>query len=129
MLPIIEAFTEGKQIEIKPKVKDADWSTLEIDTIPYIDFNKCDLRIKPEPKYRPFKDSEECWNEIQKHKPFRWIKKISGHCRFLYIMELYSTGIIFNNVDNFGSFKNLLKTYNFAFTETTFADGTPFGIK
>ena len=64
VLPIIEAFTEGKHIEIKPKVKDVDWSTLEIDAIPYIDFNKCDLRIKLEPKYRPFKDAEECWNEM-----------------------------------------------------------------
>ena len=33
LLPIIEAFAEGKQIEIKPKVKDANWSTLEIDAI------------------------------------------------------------------------------------------------
>ena len=44
-------------------------------------------------------------------------------------MELYPTGIVINDVDNFGGFKNLLKTYNFAFAETTFADGTPFGIK
>ena len=34
MLPIIEAFAEGKQIEIKPKIKDVDWSTLEEDAIP-----------------------------------------------------------------------------------------------
>lgn len=44
-------------------------------------------------------------------------------------MELYSTGIVINNVDNFGCFKNLIKTYNVAFVETTFVDGTPFGIK
>ena len=26
-----------------------------------------------EPKYRPFKNAEECWQEMQKHQPFGWI--------------------------------------------------------
>ena len=86
-------------------------------------------RIKSEPKYRPFKNAEECWQEMLKHQPFGWVKKTCGNCNFLHIMELYSTGIVINNVDNFGCFKNLIKTYNVAFVETTFADGTPFGIK
>ena len=44
-------------------------------------------------------------------------------------MELYSTGIVINMVDNFGCFKNLLETYGLAFAEITFADGAPFGVK
>lgn len=28
-----------------------------------------------EPAYRPFKDKEECWNEMLKHQPFGWTKK------------------------------------------------------
>lgn len=124
LLPIIQAFAEGKTIQVQ---EDIDWRYLgdEID----FNFSPQRYRIKPDPKYRQFANADECWHEMKKHKPFGWIKKISGHCHFLYIMELYSTGIVFNDVDNFGSFKNLLKTYNFAFTETTFADGTPFGIK
>lgn len=27
-----------------------------------------------EPKYRPFKDIEECWNEMKKHEPFGYVK-------------------------------------------------------
>lgn len=124
LLPIIQAFAEGKTILVQ---EDIDWRYLSDDA----DFNLNPLRyrIKPEPKYRPFKDKEECWQEMQKHQPFGWVKKTCGNCNFLHIMELYSTGIVINNVDNFGCFKNLLKTYNFAFVETTFADGTPFGIK
>ena len=124
LLPIIQAFAEGKTIQVQ---EDTDLRYLgdEID----FNFSQQRYRIKPDTKYRPFKDADECWQEMQKHKPFGWIKKISGHCHFLYIMELYFTGIVFNDVDNFGGIKNLLKTYNFAFTETTFADGTPFGVK
>lgn len=64
-----------------------------------------------------------------KHEPFGWTKKTCGHCNFLHIMELYSTGIVINMFDNFGCFKNLLETYGLAFAEITFADGAPFGVK
>lgn len=125
LLPVMQAFAEGKEIQyVNSEGRVLDKETM-FDDVSYA-FR---YRIKPEPTYRPFRDTEECWEEMQKHKPFGWIKKISGHCNFLYIMELYSTGIVINDVDILGVFKNLLKTYNFAFTETTFADGTPFGIK
>ena len=130
LLPIIKAFTEGRTIQSKRR--SGDWVDIEINntlSLTRLRTYPKDYRIKPKPKYRPFANADECWQEMQKHKPFGWIKKISGHCNFLYIMELYSTGIVINDVDIFGGFKNLLKTYNFAFAETTFADGTPFGIR
>lgn len=125
LLPIIQAFAEGKTIEFRNK-SFKEWTEIEN---PSFDPTITNYRIKPEPKYRPFKDAVECWQEMQKHQPFGWVKKTCGNCNFLHIMELYSTGIVINNVDNFGCFKNLIKTYNVAFVETTFADGTPFGIK
>ena len=125
LLPIIQAFVKGKTIEFRER-----GCTLWTESIsPIFNFAIFEYRIKPEPKYRPFKDAVECWQEMQKHQPFGWVKKTCGNCNFLHIMELYSTGIVINNVDNFGCFKNLIKTYNVAFVETTFADGTPFGIK
>ena len=129
LLPIIQAFAEGKTIQYYSTHPTPHWE--DILSNERVDFSKnsSKYRIKPEPKYRPFKDAEECWQEMQKHQPFGWIKKTCGHCNFLHIMELYSTGILINNVDNFGSFRNLIKTYDFAFAETIFADGTPFGIK
>lgn len=124
LLPIIQAFAEGKTIEMK--TLKGYWEAQEEMSSILIPQT---YRIKPETKYRPFKHAEECWQEMRKHEPFGWVKKTCGHCNFLHIMELYPTGIVINDVDNFGGFKNLLKTYNFAFAETTFADGTPFGIK
>ena len=127
LLPIIQGYVDGKKIEKRPKGRyDVEWQET---VLPAFNPHTCDYRIKPEPKYRPFKNAEECWQEMQKHQPFGWIKKTCGHCNFLHIMELYSTGILINNVDSFGSFRNLIKTYDSAFAETTFVDGTPFGIK
>ena len=125
MLPIIQALAEGKHIQLKDTI--GNW--MDIDFINVELCNPNAYRIKPEPKYRPFANIDECWQEMQKHQPFGWVKKTCGNCNFLHIMELYSTGIVINSVDNFGCFKNLIKTYNVAFVETTFADGTPFGIK
>ena len=130
--PILQAFAEGKVIECRTKpssLKCSDTPNNWTEIKELVFWNNTEYRIKPEPKYRPFVNAEECWQEMLKHQPFGWIKKISGHRNFLYIMELYSTGIVINDVDNFGGFKNLLKTYDFAFAKTTFADGTPFGIK
>lgn len=64
-----------------------------------------------EPKYRPFKDTEECWNEMQKHEPFGWLK--SKNENYLNVL---------------GSINNA-KNYQYLFDNFTFADGTPFGIK
>ena len=125
LLPIIQALAEGKHIQLKDRI--GNW--IDIDFINVELCNPNAYRIKPEPKYRPFANIDECWQEMQKHQPFGWVKKTCGNCNFLHIMELYSTGIVINSVDNFGCFKNLIKTYNVAFVETTFADGTPFGIK
>ena len=127
LLPIIQAFAEGKEIEFRSKGFDEEWK--KVNEIPGLSYSSFDYRVKPEPKYRPFKDADECWQEMLKHEPFGWTKKTCGHCNFLHIMELYSTGIVINMVDNFGCFKNLLETYGLAFAEITFADGAPFGVK
>ena len=72
LLPIIQAFAEGKEIECR--VEDKWHKVLEICN----ETNPQDYRIKPEPKYRPFKDAKECWQEMQKHQPFGWIKGKEG---------------------------------------------------
>lgn len=117
--PIIKAFAEGKQIEIKSKVEGSYWNILEEDDMQYIDFKKCDLRIKPEPKYRPFKDAKECFEEMQKHKPYGWVKDAS---KMYNITIIRDDGIIVNTSIDGG-------LYNFESSlNLKFADGTPFGI-
>lgn len=114
LLPIIQAFAEGKTIQVR---EDIDWCYLGNET----DFNLSPqrYRIKAEPKYRPFKDVEECWQEMLRHKPFGWIK--ASHGKFL-IIGFKNNEIAFGINDNW-------QDYNYIFKSYTFADGTPFGIK
>ena len=122
-IAVMQAYVDGKQIQ--GMCSDGKWVDVPEPSWSIND----NFRVKPEPKFRPFKDADECWQEMLKHQPFGWTKKTCGHCNFLHIMELYSTGIVINMVDNLGCFKNLLETYGLAFAEITFADGAPFGVK
>ena len=85
-------------------------------------------RIKPEPRYRPFKTQEECWNEMQNHQPFGWLKsKKDG--RFRCIGEV-SWSDEFETVHiALSTSESLSRSSDSVFDEYTFADGTPFGIK
>ena len=121
LLPIIQAWTEGKNIQF---LSDGEWQDInQADFTCYPD----KYRIKPEPKYRPFKTKEECWNEMQKHQPFGWLKsKKNGrfHCigevswsdEFETVHIALSTG------------ESLSRSANSMFDEYTFADGAPFGV-
>ena len=114
LLPIIQAFAEGKTIQVRIN-NDSSWTDL-LDTKLEIS-NLYEYRIKPEPKYRPFKTREECWKEMLKHQPFGWIKS-NGN-------DLYSIASI--NCEGITTFAY----YRFleSFEKFTFIDGTPFGIK
>ena len=68
LLPIIQAYTEGKTIECS--VDGKFWSKTDIPKWK----SGMYYRIKPEQKYRAFESQEECWNEMMKHEPFGWIK-------------------------------------------------------
>ena len=105
MLPIMQAFAEGKQIQF---FKGDKWVDMEY---PNFSEEPCLYRIKPEPKYRPFKSVEECWEEMQKHQPFGWVKNDKG----TYLCITIITNTIENLKDKFNKFK--------------FIDDSLFGIK
>lgn len=126
LLPVMQAFAEGKMIQDKIEGL-TDWVDTDEINLEY-QGQKIKHRIKPESKYRPFKDKEECWQEMQKHHPFGWvIGKINKN--FYNIDFVYSC-----NPDNgygvrlsyYGEastkYENMFKGFNFA-------DGEPFGIK
>ena len=72
LLPIIQAFAEGKDIEYRSKRFNEDWK--KVTQIPELSFKSFEYRIRPESKYRPFVNAEECWQEMQKHQPFGVVK-------------------------------------------------------
>lgn len=119
LLPIIQAFAEGKTILVQ---EDIDWCYLGDDA----DFNLNPLRyrIKPEPKYRPFTNADECWQEMQKHQPFGWIKdkQDGSYVLITNVNDDEDSGGMSINSNGGWNFGGLMDNY-------TFADGTPFGIK
>ena len=118
--PFIKAFGEGKDIEMRSKNPHAQlngWAKMD----EFI-FGNFEYRIKTEPKYRPFKDAEECWQEMQKHQPFGWIKCEEGFFNIVYVTDVY-VGL----ADPDGSSISLASKNSYQ--DNTFADGIPFGMK
>lgn len=115
----MQAMLEGKTLQYNYN-RIGDW----IDVEEICTGNKVsNYRIKPEPKYRPFKNAEECWTEMQKHQPFGWLKrKDSNEYNLLTSVDgsVECEGVRIDS-DGFG--------WDRANDEYTFADGTPFGIK
>ena len=119
MLPVLQAFAEGKTIE--SRCIKGDKSLFYDDEDPSFD-NDFEYRIKQEPRYRPFMDSKECWEEMQKHQPFGWIKCEEGCFNIVYVTDEY-VGL----ADPDGSSISLASKNSYQ--DNTFADGTPFGVK
>lgn len=113
LMPVIQAFADGKDVETKTS---SGW--ISIENMSFAG-NPDSYRIKPEPKYRPFKDAEECWQEMLKHQPFGWVKEKERNVRTI-INYIHDDGVMFSC----GSvlFERLFDVY-------TFVDGTPFGMK
>lgn len=112
LLPIMQAFADGKTIQV--------WYNDTWQDEEYPSFGELSLfRIKPEPKYRPFKTKEECWNEMLKHQPLGWIRE--SNTKILYNISMIDDGYLSTQDQS----KHLVDTLNIY----EFLDGTPFGIK
>ena len=112
ILPIIQAFAEGKTIQdwINDTWKDKEYTSFgELSRSP----------IKPQQRYRPFESQEECRNEMHKHPDFGWV--IAKDSKIMY--HIYVIGIGYVLMDNMSI------SFPETFAEYEFTDGTPFGIK
>ena len=122
MLPIMQAYAEGRTIQF-------------LDGSKWLDLCESDFyesperyRIKPEPKYRPFKTNEECLQEMLKHQPFGWLKsKKDG--RFSCIGEVYGSDEFETVYIALSTSESLSRSSDSMFEQYTFYDGTTFGIK
>ena len=118
--PFIKAFGEGKDIEMRSKNPHAQlngWAKMD----EFI-FGNFEYRIKPEPKYRPFKNAEECWQEMLKHHPLGWVKdKQDGHYVLITCVNDDTCGMSLNGNATW-SLSGIMDLF-------TFADGVPFGVK
>lgn len=114
LLPIIQVFAEGKTILVQDGI---DWCYLGNESD--FNLNPQRYRIKPESKYRPFKDIEEYWSEMQKYQPFGWVK--STLFKDLALVKRVTTLYIEINRD--------IIDYKDALEKFTFTYDTNFGVK
>lgn len=124
--PILQAFAEGKVIECrtKPSVLSKSWQDMNnwTEMKELVFWNNTEYRIKPEPKYRPFVNAEECWQEMQKHQPFGWLKLKCEDTAYGMLTLIKDKGAVVGINDTPFSYRYLFYNY-------TFADRQPFGIK
>ena len=121
-LPIIKAFAEGKTIQYHSGI---GW--VNIKSVISFTESPTQYRIKPEPKYRPFKTQEECWDEMHKHPNFGWImakdkKELVQIGRV--ITSMLNNVMITLSIDEGHNFNSSYYFKNYIFT-----DGEPFGVK
>lgn len=116
MLPIMQAFAEGKPIQFR---KGYDW--IDIKTGEDLSFLRppSDYRIKPESKYRAFLSQEECLEEMHKHPDFGWV--VDKKSKKLYNINIIGEYYIYVN--------NSSIILGMAVNDYEFTDGKPFGIK
>lgn len=118
LIKVMKAFLEGEVIECKLRNSTNPLSTWFTHNGNDWNTNVYMYRIKPKPQYRPFRDKEECWNEMKNHQPFGWVK-IDGN--YKNIVEFSEKEEILVNSSFY--------SWSYACKNITFADGTPFGMK
>ena len=118
ILPVIQAIINGQKIQVNINNR---WQDVDENHNCAFLPESYEYRIKPESKYRPFANAEECWQEMQKHKPFGWLKdKNDGHLTLITVVDNDKMMALNGRVG--WDFLSMMNNY-------VFADGTPFGVK
>ena len=117
-IKVMQAYVEGKQIQYKD---DEVWIDIKY---PDWDWNNWEYRIKPEPNFRPFINVEECWQQMQKHPPFGWIKDKEDGYYYMVTTVDAAEGSKYISISG-----NNIWSLEDTMSEFTFADGAPFGIE
>lgn len=123
MIEVMQAYDEGKEIQYKP-VAGGSWHD---EAEPSWNFSILDYRIKPDSKYRPYKDTEEMIADWKKRfnakdwpsysMPLIWIwDKDNAEKTFVTGFRRQEV----NTVDAIINMASLLQSY-------TYLDGSPCG--
>ena len=113
-IKVMQAFVDGKDVEVLNTDK---WELL---SNPSWSPDK-KYRIKPESKYRPFDNAQECIEEMRKHEPFGWVKDKPDFGDTCSAIKKVSNGYIRCDEAWYGP-KEMFKY-------STFLDGSPLGVK
>ena len=125
----MQAYAEGKKIQWRSKAEgEADSKWYDCDGEPHWNWTWTEYRIKPEEKYRPYKNTEEMIEDFKKRfnvevppyaMPMIWVKyKNIKDCRLI-------TGFMAKTVVIIGSSSGMCNLFDCY----TYLDGSTCGIK
>lgn len=138
-IAVMQAYVDGKQVQVYD-ISLSKW--FDTDAPSWITSRQ--FRVKPEPPYRPFRNAEECWQEMLEHVPFGWITDNEpqngaphdgGQAILIVCVHdvVVSVSPYFEEDENGNIQRNTVtdghSTYEQALKNYWFMDGTPFGIK
>ena len=115
VMNILQAFADGKTIQAIDPYNDEWCNQTKLN---FKALFEGQYRIKPEPKFRPFENAEECWQEMLKHQPFGWV--VGRRDGVMYLIRCLEYVSVYTSIQY--SFKD-------AFDKFAFADLVPFGVK
>ncbi|WP_303239785.1 hypothetical protein [Leyella stercorea] len=119
-IKIMQAYVDGKRIQYAEDDTDVWHNIDEPDW-----YSNYEYRIKPEPEYRPFKDADECWQEMLKHEPFGWVRNKFNHngvIATIICLDSRKEFRIHTNFNHGNTSEDMINSF-------IFADGAPFGVK
>lgn len=116
---ILQAYLAGREIEFYSSIFN-EWKPAFITDISSLIKNIDNYRIKPEVKYRPFKNLKECLEEMQCHIPYGWIKTDNNVHRLITLLDEDRT--LIGSQETSWTYEKLFKSF-------TFMDGKPFGVR
>lgn len=124
-IEVMEGFVEGKKIQWRPKF-DIKWDDCVYG--PDWNWNMNDYRIKPEEKYRPYKDTNElkadffkdCPQMSKRYRMAIWVVMPNG-------TELEITG--FSGNGEYALINGEYYSMEDLFKDFKYPDGSPFGIR
>lgn len=125
-IAVMQAYADGKKIEFDAESKDV-WESWESREEPNWNWEENDYRIKPEPKYRPYKYAGECFADVKKH---------GGWIRAKHFDEYFHIGcsgdgfvIMVASGDKNSMNGNVAESFEELLENNVWADdGTPCGI-
>lgn len=144
LVNVLQAYLNGKTIQYydvdysfkiaHPGERNFNNKWVDVDEDHIFKLDLYEYRIKPELKCRPFRNVEECWQEMLKHEPFGWVKEKGDKLSYELLAcvsendEAPISFAVYGSV-GMGIIDRPSIEFNEMFNAFTFADSAPFGVK
>lgn len=125
MIKVMQAYERGEQIEMHAldAFNDDVWDDI---SMPLWNWAEIEYRVKPKPKYRPYKDAKEFLNAQEKHG--MWLKSNTPNVYFMPV-RIVNEEVTICMVNINGDFRPHKMTFETLLEEYRWKDNQKCGVK